>query len=96
MKIYAVFLSLFLTSLTSQLSLATSKNELLNDCQSALKTKYGSESLVRLKRTKTYKGTTTLTFKVVPEGGSRTTMKCVYSGSGDLAITDSSGKLSTS
>ena len=64
-------------TLTGSLSaLAVDKNKLLNDCESALKVKYGEESLVRLKRTKTYKGLTTLTFKVVPEGGSRTNMTC--------------------
>ena len=64
-------------TLTGSLSaIAVDKNRLLNDCESALKVKYGEESLVRLKRTKTYKGLTTLTFKVVPEGGSRTNMTC--------------------
>ncbi|CAI8170212.1 MAG: Uncharacterised protein [Methanobacteriota archaeon] len=73
-------------TLTGSLSaIAADKNRLLNDCESAFKAKYGEESLVRLKRTKTYKGLTTLTFKVVPEGGSRTNMTC-SSQSGDVVV----------
>jgi len=74
-------------TLTGSLStLAADKNKLLNDCEAALKSKYGEESLVRLKRTKTFKGLTTLTFKVVPEGGTRTKMTCSSQSGGDVTI----------
>ncbi|MDG1988170.1 MAG: hypothetical protein P8J18_09340 [Halieaceae bacterium] len=74
-------------TLTGSLSaLAANKNKLLNDCEAALKSKHGEDSLVRLKRTKTFKGLTTLTFKVVPEGGSRTNMTCSSQSGGELVI----------
>ncbi len=74
-------------TLTGSLSaLATDKNKLLNDCEAAFKSKYGEESLVKLKRTKTFKGLTTLTFRVVPEGGSRTNMTCSSQSGGEIVI----------
>ena len=74
-------------TLTGSLSaIAADKNRLLNDCESAFKAKYGEESIVRLKRTKTFKGLTTLTLKVVPEGGTRTKMTCSSQSGGDVTI----------
>ncbi len=74
-------------TLTGSLSaLAADKNKLLNDCEAAFKSKYGEESLVKLKRTKTFKGLTTLSFRVVPEGGSRTNMTCSSQSGGEIVI----------
>ncbi len=86
MKVVAIFVSILILSLSSLVTVAADKNKLMNECEAALKTKYGAESLVRLKRTKTFKGLTTLTFKVVPEGGTRTSMTCSSQSGGEVSI----------
>ena len=86
MKLVALLASVFLLSLSSYSTLGADKNKLMNSCESAFKSKYGNESLVRLKRIKTFKGLTTLTFKVVPEGGTRTNMTCSSQSGGGVTI----------
>lgn len=45
-------------------------------CKSELKAMYGAETRVKLYGTKSYRGVTTLKLKVLPAGGSSTTLQC--------------------
>ena len=86
MKTFFLLSTLSISLFASHFISAGTKDMLLNDCKDAFKTKYGEGSIVTLKRTKTYKGLTTMTFKVVPEGGGRTKMTCSSRSGEDLVI----------
>jgi len=86
MRFSVIAAAISISLVSSHFALGATKDDLLNDCQDAFKEKYGEGSLVKLKRTKTYKGLTTMTFRVVPEGGTRTNMTCSSKAGQDLII----------
>ena len=69
---------------------ATSVNEAYGQCKAEVREKFGSDTRIKMKGSKKYKGTLTVKLSVVPEGASRQRVLCKVA-NGAFVLTDKEG-----
>jgi hypothetical protein len=71
-------------------SAAASVNEAYGQCKAEVREKFGSDTRIKMKGSKKYKGTLTVKLSVVPDGASRQRVLCKVA-DGAFVLTDKEG-----